>query len=510
MQSEVSKTTINKLSSLPKMKTLKTLIIIIFTLLNTSYFAQTIQFDESFSSDGIFYPDFGVVYSASSGRTVTFDNNSRIIAAGQAISSNNGQFAVTRITPTGTADVFFQTDGTYAYGNTNVTESITNCIFTDDIRLICQMSASTGFFILKTFASFTEVQTFGNSGQTSITAADAGYIAIDEDQNIYCLFDGLFNSPTSVRKFSANGQLDETFNSQPGLTFSERPFDIQVYNSNIYILTRRLNAIPPVNWRYVIRKIDLNGFIDNSWVSAELVADGLQGGISGKMTISPSGQILVATGEDSGIIRVNRLNSDGSFDPTFAQDGSLDVQITNFGDATVTSLSVRDDGGLVISGNFSSDGTPQSYILGLHADGTPDADFGPLGIFIPNFMMPNGINDSKIDAQGRLVATGFVIPDSFQEFMVARFTLNSTNVSEASNPKFQYYPNPVQNDLNISISNDALPAMLNVFTIDGRLMESINVTASRQTIALGHLSEGVYTIQIQSPQGISSSKFIKK
>jgi hypothetical protein len=265
-----------------------------------------------------------------------------------------------------------------------------------------------------------------------------------------------------------------------------------------------------VNWRYVIRKIDLNGFIDNSWVSAELVADGLQGGISGKMTISPSGQILVATGEDSGMIRVNRLNSDGSFDPTFAQDGSLDVQITNFGDATVTSLSVRDDGGLVISGNFSSDGTPQSYILGLHADGTPDADFGPLGIFIPNFMMPNGINDSKIDAQGRLVATGFVIPDSFQEFMVARFTLNSTNVSEASNPKFQYYPNPVQNDLNISISNDALPAMLNVFTIDGRLMESINVTASRQTIALGHLSEGVYTIQIQSPQGISSSKFIKK
>lgn len=71
------------------------------------------------------------------------------------------------------------------------------------------------------------------------------------------------------------------------------------------------------------------------------------------------------------------------------------------------------------------------------------------------------------------------------------------------------YPNPVTNDLNISIANSITVERISIYSLIGQLVKSVdgsNVT----TINMSDLTNGVYMVKIQTNQGVIDQKIIKK
>ncbi|HRE79067.1 MAG TPA: T9SS type A sorting domain-containing protein [Flavobacterium sp.] len=71
------------------------------------------------------------------------------------------------------------------------------------------------------------------------------------------------------------------------------------------------------------------------------------------------------------------------------------------------------------------------------------------------------------------------------------------------------YPNPVTNDLNISIANFITVEQISIYSLIGQLVKSVdgsNVT----TINMDDLTSGVYMVKIQTNQGVIDQKIIKK
>ncbi|WP_177413887.1 hypothetical protein [Pseudomonas sp. RU47] len=95
----------------------------------------------------------------------------------------------------------------------------------------------------------------------------------------------------------------------------------------------------------------------------------------GKIALVSSG-IDPATRQTKGL--VVRLNPDGTFDSTFNKTGSATVELTELGPAAINAASgvaVQADGGLVVYGTFSDEGTLGVYAVRFTTDGIRDDKF---------------------------------------------------------------------------------------------------------------------------------------
>src|SRR5690606_8345832 len=72
-----------------------------------------------------------------------------------------------------------------------------------------------------------------------------------------------------------------------------------------------------------------------------------------------------------------------------------------------------------------------------------------------------------------------------------------TNVPQ-ENLVVTYYPNPVQDELHINISNTADPVTYVITDITGKTVKSGNLPGANNTIALNSLTLGVYFVKITS------------
>lgn len=88
----------------------------------------------------------------------------------------------------------------------------------------------------------------------------------------------------------------------------------------------------------------------------------------------------------------------------------------------------------------------------------------------------------------------------------------STNSSDvALEQAVQVFPNPVVDRLQVQISSDQLPQSLQLFTMQGQLLQHETIATSQQGIELpmGHLPSGVYLVKIQFEQGAVVRKVVK-
>ena len=69
------------------------------------------------------------------------------------------------------------------------------------------------------------------------------------------------------------------------------------------------------------------------------------------------------------------------------------------------------------------------------------------------------------------------------------------------------YPNPSTNNLTIEIP---LKSEIEISTISGKIIKKINLNATKTTIDLGNLSNGVYILKAKNDKGIAIKKFIKE
>lgn len=101
----------------------------------------------------------------------------------------------------------------------------------------------------------------------------------------------------------------------------------------------------------------------------------------------------------------------------------------------------------------------------------------------------------------------------FDEISIrATATENLLNIEEsliASSVKI--YPNPANNFVSISASNDLNPTKLEVVDINGRLVKSVNLEKNNdREVDISELSKGLYLMNVYSVDGIITKKIIKQ
>ncbi len=70
-------------------------------------------------------------------------------------------------------------------------------------------------------------------------------------------------------------------------------------------------------------------------------------------------------------------------------------------------------------------------------------------------------------------------------------------------------PNPVEEELNIHIPNLQRPTTIELFDIQGNMIQKLNISQN-QNIRVGNLQSGLYFFRIQAGSSVSTGKFVKR
>ncbi|MFK7818900.1 MAG: VCBS domain-containing protein [Planctomycetaceae bacterium] len=212
---------------------------------------------------------------------------------------------------------------------------------------------------------------------------------------------------------SAVGSLDPTF-ATGGLlvgTVEGAGIDVELLDDG-----RIIAGGLGVDGSAFLVRLEENGAIDTTF-GTDGFSDPLDLGFLGDIEILDDGKILAVSsdGQEQRTSSLQRFNSNGSLDTTFADNGTLELPVNS----ELPAIEVDSSGRILVLGSRSSNivGVPTSIrVLRFNADGTPDTTFGTSGVTeLSNDGLFDG--DLEIDAAGNiLIAAGslYRVDDSGQ------------------------------------------------------------------------------------------------
>ena len=143
------------------------------------------------------------------------------------------------------------------------------------------------------------------------------------------------------------------------------------------------------------------------------------------VAVQEDGKIVVAGYSSNSAVKdiaVVRYLPDGGLDPDFHDGGTLSFNISD-GNATVQSLSIAADGRIIIAGTFDSAlgrADTNGFVVRLNTDGSTDSTFGDNGRFILSFEgLSCVLNDLQVLDDGRYAVAGAVVDGNGERAMAA-------------------------------------------------------------------------------------------
>ena len=82
------------------------------------------------------------------------------------------------------------------------------------------------------------------------------------------------------------------------------------------------------------------------------------------------------------------------------------------------------------------------------------------------------------------------------------------NNVDQSKREFQIFPNPVKNILKLELNNLG-PYIIEIISINGKILESINSNSKKVKINLESIESGVYLIRLYQDGKVTTKKFVK-
>lgn len=165
------------------------------------------------------------------------------------------------------------------------------------------------------------------------------------------------------------------------------------------------------------------GTLDNSFNTTGFVNNHSVGqqDVYNKIVVQPDGKI-VAVGsnvEDNTGVLFARYNTDGSLDNTFGTGGYVEF-ISGPATDRCYSLALQNDGKIVGVGSSTVQGSEHMVLWRLNSNGTFDDTFGNEGFLQPDYMYTSRLYDVTIQPDGKIVAVGSWEGKSNIEFLVIR------------------------------------------------------------------------------------------
>lgn len=264
--------------------------------------------------------------------------------------------------------------------------------------------------------------TFGQGGvvRTSFgNYTDQGRaVAIQSDGKIVVAGVTYINSfqPTvfpAIARYNPDGTLDLSF-ANGGKTFHRLggAYESVIIQPDGKILVAGNGDISG-NRDFLVRRYNANGSLDNTFGSEGVVSTGFGNGTGDyiqSVLLQPDGKIVAVGASDNGgsesSFALARYNSDGSLDASFDGDGKLTTTVLeySYGRAGV----LQPDGKIVVAGYARTNSANLGFALARYnSNGSLDTSFGTAGKFVVNVGRRNSYALAvALEASGKIVAAG--------------------------------------------------------------------------------------------------------
>ena len=337
--------------------------------------------DNSFSGDGKQTTDFGLLRE-DRGHAIVVQNDGRIVAAGFTNFNGAYAFALARYNTDGTLDNSFSGDG----------KVITDIGPISDVPYALTLMAD-------------------GKAVAGGAAFDAGYASVryNLDGTPDNSFDGdgivIGGVPTGYTAFYASAVQPDGKILAAGTT---------LINNEYHFTVVRYNTDGSYD----------NSFSGDGKLLVETLSEG--GNFCYAMKLQSDGKIVLGGSGRHGIeidFAIARLNPDGSLDNSFSGDGKALVGLAGYGES-VYAMDIQADGKIVVAGftyfNYQAD----IVLARLNTDGTLDNSFSNDGIVMTDFGTDNDVaNAMIIQPDGKIIVAGVTNYPIF-DIAMARYNAN--------------------------------------------------------------------------------------
>ncbi len=234
-------------------------------------------------------------------------------------------------------------------------------------------------------------------------------------------------------RFLDDGSLDPTFGTN-GSTVGP------VLDQNVVAYAEALQAdgalvaggfvYGATGMQWLVVRHFADGTLDTGFGNGGVVTADLGSGDESvrSIVIQPDGKIVTAgyvdLGEGSGKdFALVRLLPDGSFDPTFGENGRAITALGSADDIATTVL-LQADGKLVVAGSTFTDTYEDVALARYTANGALDATFGTNGVVHRNIgLNRDGAEGAALQTDQKIVVTGYAVapPGPWADIALARF-----------------------------------------------------------------------------------------
>lgn len=423
--------------------------------------------DPSFSDDGYAYTNFvgnnaperpSKILTTSDGRTLVIFN----------ISSN---LFFARYNSDGSLDAGFGTNG-FKYGGRIYNPSAT--ILPDNKIVV------TGYFseeigdctiVLRFNADCTPDNTFDGDGRAVLNVSESSEsgdaIAVQPDGKIvvsgHAFISAISNSNFFVARFNTNGTLDNTFHSD-GLIVGDESMTgsaADVFQANAIAIqpdgkivtggSVTISSPFGSSQDFAAMRFTTTGQLDDTfdgdgWTTIDL---GPNSGIAFAVSLQADGKIVLAGSQSvpetgTNDMAVARLNSNGSLDGTFGEDGKKLIDFSGANDYA-TCLLILPGGGILLGGLSATSGSDDFTFALLNSAGDPNNSFSDDGMLVLPISSSNDVCRSlALSVDGKILAVGNSINTTVQNDDISIVKLNTNGTPDVSfdgdGIRSDYYP----------------------------------------------------------------------
>jgi len=425
---------------------------------------------------------------------VKIDASGRIYVVGEVeTASNEFNAAVARLTANGALDTTFGNAGFIVtnFGTTLEGEGLSLAIQADGKIVLAGIVVDNTNPVFDELADFALAR-YNTGGSLDTTFGNAGYVITAFNANH---FDALLSV-----LLQPDGKIVAS-----GFSFTEDP---DTFEESSDIVAARYNA---------------NGSLDTSFGGdGKVIIDiGDFDYIEG-MALQSNGKILLCgdtfiESQDLDDSLVVRLNTDGSLDTSFSDDGFVITPFLNSADNFTSAHTViaNPDGSLLAVGGAFDNTTNDSYttIAKYTASGNLDTSFRADGKFE---YQDNDVEsyEAIVTNTGKLLTAGSKFVDDGSNttvnFYLAQFSLSNTLGTEDLNTnRITVYPNPVSSVLNLNFVTAENNTQIILYDTLGKVVARSTTDSKNETLDLGNLSNGIYYLQVSQNDKTYTEKIVK-
>ena len=415
--------------------------------------------DSTFNGNGRQTANAGNMYIMP-GTGVGVQTNGKIVLAGCTLMGTDYDFVVARFNENGSPDNSFGTNGIVTT-DINTSDDYTGSVtIQSDDKIVLAGYSYLGSNQLFSLARYNRDgvadNNFGVAGKLSgdYNQGNTRYnaTAIQADGKVVVAgttWNGLDND-FAIARYNTNGSVDLSFGDKGKASTSfggiEEAVAIVIQADGKIIVAGASTNNLNLN-QFAVARYNTNGTLDNTFTNngKQLVSAIGNADICKSVALQADGKIVLAGSTftdlnyDSCRFALVRLNSNGTPDNTFSDDGK---QITSFGDAysAASSVAIQTDGKIVIAGRIYLNQQNNFAIARYNINGSLDNSFSNDGKQNNVFGAEDYFLESMaIQTDGKIVAAGFSqsMGGSSTSFLLSRYNSNGTPDAAFGNNGFK-------------------------------------------------------------------------